>query len=225
MRDAKPKQETTIELKAQTWPDKARALTICDHGSRDKASEALRAINALKAEVETVFGDLVRKANEAHKAAVAARKKVEEPLLEAERIIKRAALDFDSEQERLRLEEQRKLQAEEDRKAELQRQRDLKALERQGASKRELKTVAAQPIIAPTVYVPPKIAVDEGTRDNWNVEVVNLGLLIQFAAAHPEHTNLLVENATALRSMARAQKAMMKIPGVRVFNDKVLVRR
>lgn len=218
-------QETALEKRAMGWPEKARSLQIIDQASRDRASEDLRGIKALRDEIEGVFGDLVRKAHAAHQAALVARKKVEDPLIQAEGIVKRVILDFDNEQERLRLEEQQRLQAEEDRRAEVQRQKDLKKLERQGASKQELKMAAAQPITAPTVYVAPAITGDEGKRDNWNIEVTNIGMLIKFAASRPEFGNLLLPNTTALRSMARAQKGMMKVPGVRVFNDKVLVQR
>jgi hypothetical protein len=150
---------------------------------------------------------------------------VDDPLLEAERIIKRLVLDFDGEQERLRLVEQNRLQAEEDRKAEAQRQKELKLLERQGASKREIQTVAAQPIIAPTVRLALSIVSGESSRDNWNVEVTNIGLLVQFAAKNSAYANTLLPNLVALRAMARAQKGAMRVPGVRVFNDKVLVNK
>jgi hypothetical protein len=59
-------------------------------------------------------------------------------------------------------------------------------------------------------------------RDNWSCEVVNLYDLVKYAATNPEWTGLLMANMTALNSLAKAQKQLLNIPGIKAVNNQTI---
>lgn len=76
----------------------------------------------------------------------------------------------------------------------------------------------AQLVVAPAQSVAaPKLA-GVSSRANWSAECTDLAALIRFVAQRPEYTNLLMANQSALTQMAKAQKAAMKVDGVRVWD-------
>lgn len=63
------------------------------------------------------------------------------------------------------------------------------------------------------------------TRANWKAEVTDMAALIQAVAAGTVAPSVLQVNATALNQLAKATKGTITIPGVRVYNDEVIVAR
>jgi uncharacterized protein with von Willebrand factor type A (vWA) domain len=221
---------TTSELaeQAMTWTQRARSLKISDQATYEIACEELRGIKGLRAKVEEVFGPIVKKAYEAHKEAVLQRKKADDPLNEAELILKRAIADWQLEQERIRREEQRRLEEEARHRQEEELEREIEQAEAEGASAAEVEAMIDRAPAPAPVMVAPRVAPMSGvaTRELWAADVTDLMAFIKHVAAHPEHTALLMPNMTAINQMARALKSAMKIPGVRVYSQAtVAVRR
>lgn len=217
---------------ALTWPEKARAVSVVDVPSYCRASELLLAIKALRKEADATFDPIIADANRAHRTACEQKRKVEQPLTEAERTIKDALVAYDRAQEEIQRQEQRRIEDE------AKRQADAEALERAAALEQEgreygdhgLVTEAHQileeQLQAPAPPVPlvpratPKVAgITYVTR--WTGQCVNLPALIRHCAAHPEHAHLLQVNQSALTSMARAMRdGLNKIPGLRAIETK-----
>jgi hypothetical protein len=69
--------------------------------------------------------------------------------------------------------------------------------------------------------------------DNWKGELTNLEMLVRFVAgipaeqplAHPEYLTALTGHESNINSFADAQKELMKVPGIRVYNAKFLRKK
>lgn len=225
-------QAKDVTALALTWPEKARAVAVVDDSTYGQAAEMLLGVKALRGQVDEAFDGIISKAFAAHREACSQKKKAEGPLVEAEAVLKLAMGTYTTAQERKRLEEVRRRQEEERRSEETRRIEEAAAKEREAKASGDEELLAEAhelieaPIITAPVYVPPVVkAAGISTRENWSASVTNIRLLIAFVAAHPEHTNLLQSNTTALNSLARAMKANLKIPGVAVVNNPVVSAR
>lgn len=77
-----------LETRALSFPEQAKQLQIVDQKSLDYASNFLISIKGMRKEIDETFDPGIKKAYEAHKAAVALKKKFETPLAEAEATVK-----------------------------------------------------------------------------------------------------------------------------------------
>jgi hypothetical protein len=246
-----------LTQKALTWPEQARGIAITDQATFDRAQEMLLGIRDLRKEVENTFGPICKKAHDAWKEATGQRKRADDPLEQAEQLLRPKITGYIQQQERIRLEAERRAreeaarqarEAEEARQAEIRRQEaeakrlaeeralaDAVQAEAEGAEPEEVSAILDTPVdvqhfIAPppppVQYVAPVVPQTyqraEGVskpRDNWSAEVTDLHALVKHVAEHPECLNYLAANTVALNQMAKAQKQLMKIPGVRAVNN------
>lgn len=213
---------------ALTWPDRARAVRIVDLESYRIASGMLLGIKDLRHEVDEGYDKIIRKAFEAHREAVATKKKYEAPLLEAERVIKDAIVAFDAEQERARVALERQLQEQARELEEARQLEEAAALETEAlatgdtALLEEARELASAPVAAPAVFVPRATPTVAGIslRETWSAHVTDFQKLVAFVAANPSYLNLLQVNTTALNQQARSLKASLRIPGVQAMATK-----
>jgi len=227
---APPPPIQRIEQQALAWPDRAAAVAITDQWSYNAAVELLRAVKGLRDEAESHHRPMIEAAHKAHKATLAALKKIDEPLVNAEGTIKRKIGDWDQEQERIRKEAELAAQREAERLHAEQLEKELEALEASGAKPAEVKAVIEQaeftPVVAPRPVQTYQPASGVSTQERWSAEVTNIHELVKFVAANPQFIQLLQVNQTALNTMARAMKQTMNFPGVKVRKEVgVSVRR
>jgi hypothetical protein len=220
---AKTMEQEELRQEALTWPDRARDLTVNSVATCAAASEQLLGIKGLRLKIEETLGPAVRKAYEAHKAIVMVRKSIEDPLIEAETILKLSLSVYEIEQRKMAEEEQRTERERQEREAQRERDAELSLAKAEGASKAELKEIAARPL-PPPVTIPQKPWRAPGItmRDNWKVVIEDKMKLIRYCATNPDHHNLLEPNLTALNAMARALKGVLNLPGVRVVKEPVV---
>ncbi len=176
--------------------------------------------------------DVKRKAETARKGLADEQAKMEASLVEAEAIVKRTLIAWDTEQERLRLEQQRKLQAEAQREAERMSLEAAAAMEmeatRLGDAEmlREAQDIFAQPN-TPVVTVEKSTPKVEGIvyRDNWRAaDDIDIKAL-SGAVANGAPSTFVTPNMSALNNFARATKGTATVPGVRFFNDRQIAAR
>jgi len=217
-------QPEELEQYALTSPERARLLAVVDADSSIRAGEELLLIKAAREEVETIFGPVVRKAYEAHKAAVMARARVEEPLIEAEKRIKFAMGAYELEQRRIAAETERIERARLEREAERARDMELILAKSEGASAIEIEEIARRPLPVPSVALRPPHGRPSGVsvRENWKAVVDDKLKLVRYAGSNPDHLNLVEPNTVALNQLARALKSAMNIPGVRVVKEAIV---
>lgn len=230
-----------LAQESTSWAAKARGLSIVDAESCVNASQLLRGVKALRSEVQKWFEphieaamDTKRKAEAARKALADERDRMEAPLVEAENLIKRALLTWETTQERLRREEESRLQAEAQRQAEAVTLAAAAAMEREAQQTgnaellQEAQDVLAQPIEAPVVSVASFTPKVQGItyRDQWKAhQDIDIKALAAGVAAGTVSPTFLLPNIPALNNYARATQGMQPVPGVKFWNDRQIAAR
>lgn len=234
------RDQATYDLAAEAMKGYAALeREIKDHYKplKDAAFQAHRAVCG----AETKMLEPVSRALQIAKAKVA------EYQIEQERIRRDEEARMRAEAERRRMEEQRRLEAEAAaaaerarKAAEEQKLADAVQAEAEGASSEEIQSILeaevpapvfaapiAPPMVAPVVA--PRVQQAAGVskpRDNWSAEVTNPLALAKFVVDNPTFANLVQPNMVALNQLAKAQKNLLSIPGVRALNNPTIsVRR
>ena len=221
-------KEVEFEQKALSWPEKAKAVTIRDQATYCTATDLLIAITDLEREIIAHHKPIKDTAYAAHKAAVAAEKRLLDPLTEAKTIIKRSVGAWDQEQERIRLEAQRKAW-EAARKAEEEARLALAVqAESAGATEETVQEIILTPIPIPAPIVAPTYQRTSGigTTQRWHAEITDIKALCRAVAEGKASAELVMGNMPALNKLAVALKGTMSIPGCRAVSEaSISVRR
>jgi hypothetical protein len=230
-----------LSTESLTWAAKARGLQIIDAQSCLNASHLLRSVKTLRLQVQQWFAPHVEAAMETKRKAEAARKaltderdKMEAPLVEAETVLKRSLLAYETRQEQARIEEERRLQAEAQRQAEAMTLAAAAAMETEALATgnvglmAEAESILAQPIDAPVVSVERTVPKVQGVtyRDNWKAHPeIDVKALAAAVANGSAPVTFLTVNMTAINQFARATQGAQAVPGVRWFNDRQIAAR
>jgi len=203
-----------VEDRALTIPERASALQIVTARDYEEAANLLLSIKEVQKEIDASYDPVIKKAFEAHREAIAAKKKVEAPLREAEAIIKPKLSAYDAEQERIRLEAERKAQAEAVRLEEERRLQEAIEAEQSG------DTAEADAIIASPAYVAP-VSIPKTTpkvqgityRETWNYEITDINKLPR---------EYLKPDEVKIGQVVRALRSAARIPGIRVYSSRTV---
>ena len=148
----------------------------------------------------------------------------ETPLAEAEAILKRGLITYDTEQERIRREEERRLQALARQQEEARQLAEAADLERQANEatditeayqiRREAEALLDAPVVAPVVVLErstPKVS-GINYREVWRFRVVDPTKIPR---------EYLAVDEQKIGGVVRAMKGATAIPGIEVYPDKV----
>lgn len=212
---------TELETAAMTWPERATAMQVIDQRSHDDAGAALVALASLEKQITAHHEEPKRKAFEAHKAIVAAEKRLLEPLQQARRIINPKIVGWEAEQRRIHEELQRKAKEETER---LAREATLAAAveaEQAGASQDAVETILETPMVLPEPVVAPtwQKAAGIGTQERWHAEVVSLKALCQAVVDGKAPETAVEANMTWLNQRARSDKEHFNVPGAKAVKE------
>ena len=206
------------EIKKEVAPVvyQAQALVIRDATGYAAAGELCKAVKGGIKRVTDFFAPMVRANLEATRRTNEAKRRLLDPLTEAERVIKSKQLAWYTEQERVRAIEQRRLQAEADAKAEreraalLKKAESVKTPERQEAYREQAATVQAAVV---TVAPATPVVKGQSVRKKWRARVVD-------AAKVPRAW--LIVNDPALQAFAANTKGVVPVEGVEFYEDAIL---
>lgn len=105
-----------LESKALSLPGIVRKIEVKDDESLKRANQALVYIKSVRKEINSFCDKNIKRLNEAHKEALAQKKSFEQPLIEAEKIIKPGIASYmaklEQERKEEELKEKQKLEAE-----------------------------------------------------------------------------------------------------------------
>jgi hypothetical protein len=201
-------------------PDQAREIEITDAVTYARAGEALKTIKDLRAQIEDTFGPVVRKAFEAHREAVAQRKKVEAPLIEAENILKPRINRYLEEEERKRRAEEARLQAAAQKQLEDEQLAEAEYYEQAGDTEAAEEVLAETRAPAPVMVPASKPRVQGITRrKTWSAQVTDIRALIRAVADGKAPINCLKADMVFLNQQARSMKGTLNWPGVKAVSD------
>jgi hypothetical protein len=209
-----------LESKALSVPDRAKALTIATDQDFERAGEMLKTIKGLRAEIDETFDPIIGKAHEAHKEALAQKRKVDAPLVEAEAILKPRIAAYMQEQDRIRREQELIAQKKAQEEAERQQLEDAVRLEELGETEWANEVLNEKPVVAPVVLprTVPKVA-GVTMRQTWSAQVISLQLLVKAVAEGKVPLLALQANTTFLNQQARSMKDQLNYPGVKAVPD------
>jgi hypothetical protein len=213
----------SIRNEVMTLPDQARLIMVKDAESMARGNEFFLVIKGLRKKINETFDPIITKAHEAHKEALAQKKKVEEPLIFAERWLNSQMTAYTKEQDRLRRAEEerlRQLAIEEEMQrrklAEDTRLAEAAILEANGAKDQAEQVMAeifqaneAPVIVAPPPPTIPKVEVrGMATQTTWAFEVVNASLIPR---------EYLTPDFFKIGGVVRALKGNTNIPGIKAI--------
>lgn len=238
-----------VEQQASALVTQARALAVVDTESYQRAGLLRHAIKLYLKKVAEVCDPVIEATRKARDAALKQKKDLEGPAVEVDRVLMSRMVDHDQAQKARAREaelavqrERERLEAEARAKASVERTRlEAAAEERMVADALEAEargdteaaaTIMATPpapvlVVPEPIFVPlPQIEVPKAegisTREVWKAEVVDLSSLVAAVASGRQPAILLLPNQVALNQMARAQKHMLAIPGVKAVVEHIM---
>lgn len=216
-----PEKVKEVEQEGVALIEAAKSLAITDADSYEAAAEFVKGTKRLQDRVHDIMDPVCTATNRAHKAATGQRKKLLAPAKEAERIVKRLIVDWDTEQRRLEAEARRKAEAEERRKAEEEQLAEAEAAAAEGDEAAAEEILEREPMVAPPPppRARPKVS-GVSTRETWKAQVTDIRALCKAIGEGKVATTLVQPNMPALNAQARSLKAEMKIPGVRAVANR-----
>lgn len=222
--------QRAIRIAAETWPERARSIQIADDFGYADAGALLQGVKALMREADDIFDGPVRKAHEAHKAILTAKKSVTAPLEEAEKILKRGMADYHAVQERVRQGEQRRLQEIADQQAKEARAAAIAAASAVGP-RAFFEAIADPAPLALAVEVKshaPKMA-GISTRLVWKPEVTDklalLRWIVETAPTKPYVLGWVSFDNGWLTGVPHDDAGGTDVPGLRFKSEVVIASR
>ena len=214
-----------VTLNAMTWPEKAKALVINDAESYTFGAELLLGIKSLRKEVDATFDPLTQSAFENHRKIVAAKRKAETPLSEAEQTIKGAMVAFDREQQRLaRIEEERQREIAR-REEEDRRLAEAALLEAEGTQFGDAAMVAqAQQIVEEAIQRPAPVAIAPVLKATPKVSGISMKKSWAFRVTRPELVprQYCEVSEAKIRGVVKSLGPAANIPGVEVYEEQTI---
>lgn len=209
-----------LEKETLDFPERANLIVVKDNESLLVANGFLRAIKGMRKEVDDTFRPIIERAHQAHKEALIQKKKYENPLIEAEKIIKYQIAPYLAEQERIRKEAEERARREEEKRQRLEEEKLQKALEAENAGKNEEaeriiseEIPEIKPFIPPPT--PPKLQ-GTGLRKIWKWRIADIKQIPK---------EFLVVDSAKITNLVKTTKGEIRIPGIEVYSeDSVSVR-
>jgi hypothetical protein len=191
----------------------ADQMTVSDADDYEMACSFLTLIATRKKQVGETFDPIVQKAHATHKEAIAQRDKFLSPLNLAEMNVKNKVTNWRVEEDRKRRAEEARLSAIAKKEADDRAAAEAAALE--AAGDKELAAIvlqeaadAPQPVIVAPPTVPKQAGIAKTVR--WTFEVVDESKLPR---------EFMEPSDLKIGAVVRSQKALAKIPGVRVWSE------
>jgi len=211
-----------IQTEVRSLADRVRLVQVVDQQTFDYASDLLNAVvKRIRRQIAEHHDPLIKSAHDNWKMNLEAKKRLDGPLDDAERLLKDKIGGWLREQERVRLEAQRALEAEARRIAqEEQWDRAAEALMR-GVTQESVDAELAQPLVVEQVAkVEPTYEKrsDVVSVTTYAAEVTDFSALVKAAAQNPGLLVYLEPSMVALNAAARAQRGALSIPGVRLLS-------
>ena len=191
-----------IEIKRVTeealaWPAHARDQRVTTVEEFQQAAFFLQGIKAMRKRIESAFGPVVKDAHRAWHSALRLRGQAEDPLKEAEKIVKQALSDFRSQWKAKTVKAQKKMEAE---------------------AKRLAK---AQGIEVPVILLDTDAPVVNGVSfsDTWTVTVESEEAFFKAAVRDKGLRTFLKVDIAMLQKHVVAMKGQVKMKGVAITHS------
>ena len=223
--------DNDLEKKALVVVEQAKAITVKDNDSLQKANEMLTGIKALRKEIVNTFKPIKQAIDNSKKEVLEKERKHDAPLAEAQDWLSAQMSNYYTEQEKIR-------KAEEDRLREIARKQEQERIEAERKADEERRIQEAlnaeasgnkeeaeailkeefipEPVFTPEPIVPQSTPKLQGTtfRENW-----------KFRISDPMKVprKYLKVDEVMIGQVVRAEKGRANIPGVDIYCEKTTV--
>lgn len=222
----KKENDITIEERALTLPDRAKAIKISDQKSLSVANDLILTIKSFRKEINASYDPIIKQIHTAHKEAIAKKKEVEAPLVEAEMILGPQIASYIAEQRRIR-------EAAEEKHREEIEAAALKAAEEEEARNKEAEKAmedgdfekaeeimdAPKPMMKADFGVDlPKAPVVKGlsVTQRWKFRIIDETKIPR---------DYMKPDEVKIGQVIRATKGKLSIPGIQAYPDDSLSTR
>ena len=220
-----------LQNKASGAVERAGWFVVIDNTSNKEATDYLKTLKDFQVEIKLELRPAIQKAHELHRTLTGQEKRLLEPLLDAEKVLRNKITDYLQEEKRKQDEEQKKLQLEaeaKERKRREELEKQAKAHEEKGnIEKAEERREMAEQVHVPVPVVPETVDKQQGItmRDNWKSEVIDPEAAVRavFDGHLPKYCVKIDEKA--LGQLSKLEKKERTQYGVRFFNDKGITVR
>lgn len=208
----------------------AEALAIASQADLELAGAFLtERIKPILKQISESCDPVVAAAHSAHKAATAQRNALQQPLLEAETLIKRKIGAYLDAEEKKRRAEIARQDAERRRAAEEEQLRRAAAEEAAGNAEAADRVLEEEPMQslppAPPPPAPPQKVAGVSARKRFKAEVTDLAALVRDIASGRAPISLVQVNQSKLNQQVQALDGQVNYAGVRVYEDRVVSAR
>jgi len=214
---------------ALSWPARAEAAVVVDDASYGFAAELLKNVKALRNQIADFCKPEIARWHDGHKASLKRMAELEAPLTIAEATIKKALTVYATAQDAKRKAEEARLAALAREEEEARRLVEAAALEAEGVKTGDQEMVQtaqdimAAPVVAPVITLPKATPTVAGVsmRETYVVTGIDIKALVLAAAKDDNLLGYLQPNESAIGSVVRSTKGLVKIPGVSTDVKKV----
>jgi len=210
---------TALQKQINSTVRMVRNLIVDSPTSLQTASGFLLKCKEREVLIGEEFDDIIKKANETHKTAVARKNLHLKPINDAKTLINQKVSAYNQELNRLEgikqaaaTKKARELE-ESKRKTEVSQLKDEGFLEEAKVVQQEIRPLT---VTSTTKRVMPK---GMSMRANWQIKVVDAKTL---AAEKPEY---MIPDLAVLKALVKAQKGACVVPGCTVWNEATTVQR
>jgi hypothetical protein len=192
------------------------SVSVSDTETYRQAAELVKAIKDLKKEITDFFEPMKTQAYKAWKAICETEKEQLLKLEPAEKHLSAEMVAFIQEQEKKRREEEERIRQELLRQEEERRLAIAEELEKAG-QKEEAERLIEEEVVVPNVRVENEVPKVEGLhyREDWQFEIEDESLIPR---------EFLMPDEKKIRKYVKAMGETAKIPGVKIFKTKILVK-
>ena len=226
--DITPEGKQEIQSVSLVLPERARSIKVLDYSSREAANAFFLKCREARKVIAGHYDPKIEEWKAAKKLAdenrakmVAEKATAEAPIVEAEGIVNKEILRFDTEDKKRREEEQREAEAKARKEAEEAALRDAQEAEAAGC-KEEAAAIIEEAITAP-VFVPappaPTKLKGSATYTNWKFEVTGLKALVLAVASGKAPLSYVQADPVAIGSTVRALKESFRCQGIKTWSE------
>lgn len=216
-----------LEVQANGILTQAKTYTIKTAQDFENVGGELIRIKTVRKQIDGIFDPVIKKAHEAHKEAVASKKKLTDPLDSAERSFKLAMSSYQQEQERIAREEQARLRRIAEEQARKERERleaqALKAMEKGQEEKAEALLEKSEQVIAftPIVETQPVKVSGISSRKVWKARIVDPTKVPAYIGG----VEIRDINIGKIEKYITMTGGTQPIPGVEMYEDTIMSAR
>lgn len=216
-------QDVSNALVPYQLPVPPNPIVVSNEIEYAQAADVLKDVIRRKKELDTLRRSITKPLDDAKKSVQAMFTPVLDQYTDAENFLRRGMIEYSSQKEKARREQEAKLRDEHAKELAQAETAAAEAAERGDYHQARAALVTVAPPIPTVVSAAPKVS-GISTRSVWKGEVEDLMEFLLYVVENDAY-HLISVNQSAIDAMARASKGTARLPGVVFKEEQTLVAR